>query len=543
MIAVAATVSTAFGVTTTSVSFQNGVNGYTDTFDRKISEEFATPGSEVNGSTVQQYAVDGFGANSLDAQGLIRFDNIIGSGPGQIPNGAFILDAQLTLTTAGTSNAQTNGPWGVARLLNPFTAATSYADYTSTEPGGRGAWYQDGHATRAAGNFGGALALQVISAPITSLVQAWASGEANNGLVVQAGFTGTTDGWNIDTTGNNTPTNRPKLSATYTADPLSIRTFQHGVGGYMDDTMAWVRSGTNLTGTDPQLDDVTTDGTSLTQAFLDGPDGASSPDDLALMKFANIFGSGPGQASPTESIAKAWLVITTGDTNANARSPGQWTMNTLLREFDTTQLYSSFGATPGLQAADGDIVATPVDTKSGMITGSEVWFDVTSQVEAIRNGAANNGFAILANTSDGWQIHFNGSDVETARPRLIVASVASATTTPLLGDFNGDHSVDAADYIVWKENFGTSFNLNGNGDETGPSQNMVDDADYAMWSSHFGNTSAGGGADATGAPEPCTWVLAVAAVALELMATGRRAKRAGRPEYGCTTTAAAMMFA
>src|SRR5262245_7317989 len=118
---------TVFAITSTTVSFQNGVNGYTGTFDRKIDERTGT--NEINGSTVQNYFLDGYApapTDSPDGQGFIRFDNIIGPGAGQVPANAFVLDAQLQLTTSQAGSAQTNGPWGVARLSQPFDSTTSY---------------------------------------------------------------------------------------------------------------------------------------------------------------------------------------------------------------------------------------------------------------------------------------------------------------------------------------------------------------------------------------------------------------------------------
>src|SRR4029077_666443 len=128
----------------------------------------------------------------------------------------------------------------------------------------------------------------------------------------------------------------------------------------------------------------------------------------------------------------------------------------MLRDWDTTSLYSSFGATPGLQAADSDI-SPAVDVADGMITGSEVWFDVTNYIESIRNGTTDHGLAIMTTgTTDGWQIHFNGSD-EAERPRLVIASDMTAAVGGLPGDFNNDGIVDAADYTVWRDHLGSSF--------------------------------------------------------------------------------------
>src|SRR5262249_52385079 len=97
--------SLALALNTNTVSFQNGVNGYTGTFDRYITDGTGegapanTVQTEANGADVQNYTLNGFFAGSgapptrqvatPDAQGLYRFDNIIGASAGQIPSNAF----------------------------------------------------------------------------------------------------------------------------------------------------------------------------------------------------------------------------------------------------------------------------------------------------------------------------------------------------------------------------------------------------------------------------------------------------------------------
>jgi hypothetical protein len=53
------------------------------------------------------------------------------------------------------------------------------------------------------------------------------------------------------------------------------------------------------------------------------------------------------------------------------------------------------------------------------------------------------------------------------------------------GDFDSSGLVDAADYLVWKRNFGSTLNLvaDGNGD------GVVNAADYTVWRDHLGATS------------------------------------------------------
>ena len=83
--------SWALALTTTTVSFQNGINGYTGTFDRYINDGTSSAKSpaiaQTNGSAVQSYTLNGYlQSTTQDSQGLIRFDNIFGNAAGQIPS-------------------------------------------------------------------------------------------------------------------------------------------------------------------------------------------------------------------------------------------------------------------------------------------------------------------------------------------------------------------------------------------------------------------------------------------------------------------------
>ena len=434
----------------------------------------------------------------------------------------------MTVTTSLAGNAQTNGPYGVSGLKQPFDSSTSFfgSFSSSTDFTSRGAWWQDGSATRPTGGYGFQTPGIQDSANVTPIVQSWASGSANNGFVIQAGLSdtaltaaNTSDGWSIHTTGFPTSDTRPKLEVSYTTSPATTTVFQRGLNGYGSDTMAIVRSGLNALTPDPAATppEITEDASTLDQAFLDGvfftntAGDTSSQDNFALLKFGDVFGTNPGQAPSDVPVAKAWAVITTGDTSDDARSSGPWTAHTMLRTWDTTSLHSSFGAVNGLQVGDGDISAA-LDSQDGFIRGAEVWFDVTSYLENIRHGATDDGIAILTTgTADGWQIHTNGSSNFNARPRLVVVSANSAIIgTNLAGDFNGDGVVDAGDYTVWRDHLGGTHNLNGNGDETGGSAGIVDQADYALWKGHFGEISGGGGPLGAAVPEPGAVWLAVA---------------------------------
>jgi hypothetical protein len=96
----------------------------------------------------------------------------------------------------------------------------------------------------------------------------------------------------------------------------------------------------------------------------------------------------------------------------------------------------------------------------------------------------------------------------------------------LAGDFNGDLVVNAADYTVWRNNLGTNFDLNGNGDEMGGSFGLVDQADYDLWKANFGNTLPASGSGAiSNVPEPSTALLfCLAALAIPFCSRPSRNK-------------------
>jgi len=86
---------------------------------------------------------------------------------------------------------------------------------------------------------------------------------------------------------------------------------------------------------------------------------------------------------------------------------------------------------------------------------------------------------------------------------LIDDVVLSTPTAGLLGDYNEDGAVDAADYTVWRDNFGAATTLpNANPDAMTPA--LVDQEDHAFWVSHYGAV-----ATPISVPEPSAVVIAL----------------------------------
>lgn len=77
------------------------------------------------------------------------------------------------------------------------------------------------------------------------------------------------------------------------------------------------------------------------------------------------------------------------------------------------------------------------------------------------------------------------------------------------GDYNGDGTVDAADYIVWRSTMGSTSDLraDGNGDR------VIDDNDFAIWRSTLGTTYPSGLGATSTVPEPTAILLLGALIA------------------------------
>jgi hypothetical protein len=80
--------------------------------------------------------------------------------------------------------------------------------------------------------------------------------------------------------------------------------------------------------------------------------------------------------------------------------------------------------------------------------------------------------------------------------RIDMGAVEMTPAGPaLVGDYNLNHSVDAADYVLWRKTNGTSVPQPFSGAD-GDGNSVVNANDYTVWRSHFGDTSPGAGSAA-----------------------------------------------
>lgn len=183
-----------------TVSFQQGVNGYAGTADTMLRE--SRPSSSY--ATVTYVNVDGVDSEGKMRDGLLYFDNLFGSGPGQIPYGATITSATLTLEV----NDGTKDGLSFHRMLIDWTRISTW----TWDSFGSGIQYDNTEAAAPADLTMGTLAAGLQNLDVTQSLQAWANGEDNYGWAIK---TKGSDGWDFTSSEGAV---KPKLTVTYTTD-------------------------------------------------------------------------------------------------------------------------------------------------------------------------------------------------------------------------------------------------------------------------------------------------------------------------------------
>jgi autotransporter-associated beta strand protein len=394
-------------VSTTTTTFQQGTGGYSGATDRQINMTAGTP-------SPTRASVDGSNnGDTTESQYFISFGSIFGGSAGQIPLGATILDTSLRVVTGTSTNDNSNsGYFLFSGMRTAFSSGTSITQFgTGTGAlGANGPTYANGNATIGYGSLRGPALGTAYTVPLgPGLVQQWADGTlANNGIAVQAQ---TTDAWVLLGNGNATVASRPQLSVTYTTEPTTTASLKQGVGGYGGLTAVTMNGFTGAT----------IDATASSTIGMDGPTNgtppgdAGSPDLLGFLKFDGINGAAADQVPVRASVAKSWLVLTTG-TSSNDQTPGPYTAHRMLTPWSANSTYAGFGAQGPV--AGTDFVTTASGTANAASQNGQAWIDVTSAVAAWKDGAANNGFLIRAATTDGWVVGGGGNADATRRPDL-----------------------------------------------------------------------------------------------------------------------------
>ena len=193
-----------------TLTFQkgDGKGAPSETDDSEIQADSPT----TNFSTSDKVNIDGTGPHG---HGVLKFPNIFGSGPNQIPLGSTISSATLTVRVSGTTDVdptvyQITESWVESQVTwNDRSTGVSW-----TDPGADGT---TSHKATAEGDFP-MTSNGFHSMAVTTSVQNWSNGEANEGWVF---IDNSTSGAGFRSSEYATVSNRPELSVTYTT-PLTI---------------------------------------------------------------------------------------------------------------------------------------------------------------------------------------------------------------------------------------------------------------------------------------------------------------------------------
>jgi len=194
-----------------TATFRDGENGYTGTVDTFGSAAAPTvrSGSEV------RVLVDN---DNPIAHGLLRFENIFGSAPGQVPLNATITSASLTLRTFNDGD-----PVWFHRMLVRYEETNNWNEFATSGPG----LQADDIEMLSTPEFtftGANPTPRVDTFDVTAIVQGWFAGTFPNhgwGITNQI-----SNGWQFDSAEATTVTNRPLLTIVFDAPcaPISIVT-------------------------------------------------------------------------------------------------------------------------------------------------------------------------------------------------------------------------------------------------------------------------------------------------------------------------------
>ncbi|WP_284186858.1 cadherin domain-containing protein, partial [Zoogloea oryzae] len=258
--------------------FQEGVSGYTGTQDTYVQD--TTP-TTAYGTATTVLVDDG----SPQGQGLLRFDNLFGSGVGQIPFGATITSASLSFYVTNHDAADT------VYLHRMFSAWTEASTWNSLDSG-----IQTNNteaSTTATLSFSAGVSGWNTLTGLESTVQAWADGATNNGwafLTINPGA----DNWTFASSEYATVSLRPYLVINYEA-PIAPVITSNGGGASASVSIAENTSAvTTVTATDAD-----STASELSYSIVGGADAAKFT--INSSTGALSFLAAPNYEAPTDS--------------------------------------------------------------------------------------------------------------------------------------------------------------------------------------------------------------------------------------------------
>ena len=312
-----------------------------------------------------------------DQEGLLQFDDIFGTNPGQVPPGAIIVQADLMLKLTGSGAGSP-----LYRMLIPWNDPATWDDF------GGGVQLDGSQAeTSAASSFGnapslgGSTGIGQMRISVLPDVQAWANGSSNYGWVLPAWAAGQSKTVFSPSEAANV-SDRPRLVVSWLPAETSIKmaSFRQGLNGYTGTMDTRIRQGSP--------------GTTYATVNALFPDfevtSGREDNEQAFLRFDNIFGTAAGLVPPGAKIHAAMLDL--NSLVGNGPGDGATINRMLIPWTDTTATWNFF--VEGVSADGVEAASVPTATAGNESLDPNVTanteFDMTADVQLWANGSAPN---------------------------------------------------------------------------------------------------------------------------------------------------------
>ena len=184
------------GTDTETVTFQQGVGGYAGTTDTYLQKD--QPGADNGAATELNVDTSDPHGSGKDVHALVRFENIVGGNSGQVPSGADVTSATLTLETTGKGDGAT-----LHRMLMGWSENASWDSLVG------GVQADGSEAASSADVTTGTVSTGPTTIDVTDSVQAWVNGDSSYGW---AFLPSGGNGWDFYSSEGATP---PELTVTF----------------------------------------------------------------------------------------------------------------------------------------------------------------------------------------------------------------------------------------------------------------------------------------------------------------------------------------
>ena len=357
---------------------------------------------------------------SNDGQVLLRFDNLVGTGPNQIPTNSIIVSAELFLdineSGAGSPFHRMLIPWdSETATWNTFTDGITTDDLEARSVSESQIGVVSGQGATTAGN---------VWVSVTPDVNAWVNGGATNyGWAFTA--------WPVTNSTSFSPSeaanvaDRPRLRVAWLPkDSATVASYRQGVNDYLSVVDTRIRE---------FAANANTDYSTTASVFVDAVASGTDPNqDQVLIRFDDIFGSNPNQIPPGAHIEAAVLDLASLGNDAVGDGAQFFALLQPWAEVNTWNGWDNGVQTNGVEAA-----ATPTATVGNPTLNPDAQagfssFFVTPDVQAWANGSRTNaGWALIPwpGGGNGWAVRLSETANENERPRLRVY-FTGGTVTP-----------------------------------------------------------------------------------------------------------------